>query len=86
MDQIVKLLIIVVTIYAIGVLGYKSIFDTDWLNAFYYASTTSATIGLIASEDINTVERKVFLSIYVLTASCVFLVLAGYIVHYFLIK
>lgn len=75
-----RLVIVLVSIFLIGVLGFRFLFDESWVDSFFYAATCTSTIGLIPQDKIKDNPQKIFISVYVLVASCIFLVLAGYIV------
>lgn len=68
-------LILLVVVIFIGTLGYKSLFDLSWVDAF-----TSATLifsGRDSIEGTITTAQKLFLSFYTLVAMVIFISVAA---------
>lgn len=78
------LVIILVIIFIIGIIGFRYFFNTDWVDAFFQTGLATSTLGLSATSVAETNSQKLFLVIYALTSSIIFLGVAAHIVAEFI--
>jgi hypothetical protein len=75
------LVYIAIFIFIIGLLGYKALFNTTWVDAFYYTCTTVSTVDIIPEELIITDHQKIFIGLYSLIAALLFITIVWKVVE-----
>lgn len=84
-NRYIILIILLICIYIIGLIGFKTLFNTNWIDAFFNVSVTTATISLPPSKTIKTNSQKIFISLYALASAIILLGIAVSLVNNILV-
>jgi len=80
----IYLVVILLIIFIIGIIGFRFFFDVGWVDAFFQTGLATSTLGLSATSVAETNSQKLFLVIYALTSSIIFLGIASHLVSDFI--
>lgn len=82
--MLIYLIVILMIIFVIGIIGFRFFFDVNWIDAFFQTGLATSTLGLSATSVAETDSQKLFLVIYALTSSIIFLGIASHLVSEFI--
>lgn len=67
-----------ITVFAIGLLTFRYLFNQNWVDSFYY----TVTFGITAESISQTQSQKLFLSFYFLIAGFLFVAVASHLIEH----
>jgi len=82
--MLIYLVVILLVIFIIGIIGFRFFFNVGWIDAFFQTGLATSTLGLSATSVAETNSQKLFLVIYALTSSIIFLGIASHLVSEFI--
>ena len=82
--MLIYLVVILLIIFIIGIIGFRFFFNVGWIDAFFQTGLATSTLGLSATSVAETNSQKLFLVIYALTSSIIFLGIASHLVSEFI--
>ena len=79
-DILYLLIALLIFIFAFGMIGYRCLYEGNWLEAFYDTAITVSTLALARGSNTDHPLKLIFIAMLALMSSILFLTTAAYMV------